>query len=85
MAKTIRTKGHQALCEALIDARRKAGLTQAQLADRLHCHQSLVARFESGQRRIDVIELIVLARAMGVSSLELLDQADTATESDHRI
>jgi ribosome-binding protein aMBF1 (putative translation factor) len=42
----------------LVDARIKAGLGQENLADRLKCHQSLVARLESGERRIDVVELV---------------------------
>ena len=85
MAKTIRSKGHQALCEALIVARVKAGLTQTDLAKRLRCHQSFVARVESGQRRVDVIELIVIARAIGTSSVELLATSEAATEISHGI
>ena len=53
MAKTIRTNGQVALVRALVDARKSAGLGQDDLADRLKCHQSLVARLESGERRID--------------------------------
>ena len=85
MAKTIRSSGHEALRDALIAARNSAGLTQAELADRLKCHQSFVARMESGERRIDVIELIVLARAMEVSAGDLLAAAERETEADHRI
>ena len=85
MAKTIRSSGHEALCGALIAARKKAGLTQAQLADRLKCHQSFVARVESGERRIDVVELIVLARALEAVASDLLAVTETATEPDHRI
>ena len=40
---------------------------------------------ESGERRIDVIELIVLARAMEVSAGDLLAAAERETEADHRI
>ena len=85
MAKTIRSSGHEALRDALIAARKTAGLTQAELASKLKCHQSFVARVESGERRIDVIELIVLARAMGADASALLTVADVATEMDHRI
>jgi transcriptional regulator with XRE-family HTH domain len=85
MAKTIRSTGHEALCEALTNARKAAGLTQAGLSDRLHCHQSLIARIESGERRIDVVELVVLARAIGVPSSMLLEQVESGTEPDHRI
>lgn len=85
MAKTIRSPGHEALREALIAARKDAGLTQAALANRLKCHQSFVARVESGQRRIDVVELIVLTRAIGTTAEALLLAAEKETPSDHRI
>lgn len=85
MAKTIRSSGHEALCGALIEARRSAGLTQEQLAIKLKCHQSLVARIESGQRRIDVIELIVICRAVGSDSVEVLRDAEHATSGSHRL
>lgn len=85
MAKTIRSSGHEALCRALIDARQAAGLTQTELAQRLRCHQSLVARIESGERRIDVVELVVLSRALGADASEVLRQVEVGTEPDHRI
>lgn len=43
------------------------------LAEELHCHQSMIARVESGQRRIDVIELIIIARAIGVDPQVIID------------
>ena len=85
MANTIRSKGQVALCLALVDARKNAGLGQDDLADRLKCHQSLVARIESGERRIDVVELVVLARAIGFDPFEVLAIVEAATEPDHRI
>lgn len=85
MAKTIRSTGHVALCEALTNARQAAGLTQASLAERLHCHQSLIARIESGERRIDVVELVVLARAIGVTLTSIMEQVEARTDHDHRI
>lgn len=85
VAKTIRSKGQMALCKALVEARIKAGLGQEELAVRLKCHQSLVARIESGQRRIDVVELVVLGRALGFAPSEVLALVEAATEPDHRI
>ncbi|WP_082135413.1 helix-turn-helix domain-containing protein [Puniceibacterium sp. IMCC21224] len=85
MTKTIRSSGHEALCEALIAARMTAGLTQAQLADRLRCHQSFVARLESGQRRIDAIELIVIARALNADAHAFLNVTEQHTELDHEL
>lgn len=85
MAKTIRSSGHEALRGALIAARKSAGLSQAELASRLQCHQSLVARIESGQRRIDAVELIVLSRGIGVEAAELLRLTEQATDIGHRL
>ena len=82
MAKTIRSSGHEALRDALIAARKVAGLTQAELALRLRCHQSFVARLESGERRVDVVELIVLAQ---IDPVTLLAAAEAATDLNHRI
>ena len=69
----------------MVDARVKAGLGQKDLADRLRCHQSLIARLDSGQRRVDVVELVVLARALGFDPYEVLAIVEAATEPDHRI
>lgn len=85
MTKTIRSSGHEALREALIAARKAAGMTQADLAKKLKCHQSFVARIESGDRRIDVIEMIVLARAIGTDTARLPTIAEEETELDHKI
>lgn len=65
MAKTIHTARHEALRQALIRERHAAGLTQAVVARRLERYQSYVATVESGQRRIDVVEFLDFARAIG--------------------
>jgi transcriptional regulator with XRE-family HTH domain len=76
MAKTLGTEQHKALIAMLTAKREAAGLTQAQLAEALGEYQSFVARLESGQRRVDVIELIELARILGFDA----SQAVTAVE-----
>lgn len=85
LSRTIRSKGHRALVNALIEARMVRGLSQDALAERLGCHQSLIARIESGQRRIDVVELVVLCRALGASPVELLEVTEAATGAQHQI
>jgi transcriptional regulator with XRE-family HTH domain len=59
--KSTHTKAYTALREQLVAARHGAGLTQEQLAKRLKRHQSFVAKYEGGERRIDVIELLEIA------------------------
>ena len=65
MGKTLGSKRHQALIDLLIEKREAAGLTQSDLATRLGEYQSFVARLESGQRRVDVVEFLDLAEALG--------------------
>tara|TARA_R110002126_G_scaffold167330_5_gene315555 strand:+ start:13206 stop:13463 length:258 start_codon:yes stop_codon:yes gene_type:complete len=82
---TIRSSGQQALCKKLISERQAAGLTQIDLAKKLRCHQSLIARIESGERRIDVVELIVLCRAIGCQADEMLNEVAQSVEPEHRL
>jgi transcriptional regulator with XRE-family HTH domain len=53
-----------ALIAAIIAKRKEAGLTQVELAAKLKVYQSHIARLESGQRRVDVIELLDIADAL---------------------
>lgn len=56
MTKTLRTPEHVYLCQRLRQVRLDAGLTQADLAERLEKPQSFVAKVETQERRLDVIE-----------------------------
>jgi transcriptional regulator with XRE-family HTH domain len=56
----------------MIAARKRAGLTQRELADLLHKPQSFVAKYEGGERRIDVVEFLAISRAIGADPLRLL-------------
>ena len=53
-------------------ARKDAGLTQDQLAKRLRKPQSFVAKYENGERRLDVVEFVVIARALDADPLKLV-------------
>ena len=55
----------------LAGARRRVNVTQQELAQRLAKPQSFVSEYERGQRRVDVVELLVISRALGVDPLEL--------------
>lgn len=48
--------------------RREAGLSQAQLAAKLRRPQSYISKAESGERRVDVVELVEMLRALGVDT-----------------
>ena len=71
MANTIRTTGFRVLIEALVKARKSSGLTQRELAKKLGCLPSTISDIESGNRRIDVAQLLSLSRALGLSAQAL--------------
>jgi transcriptional regulator with XRE-family HTH domain len=57
MKKSIHTKEYAYFVERLRNARKEIGLTQAQVAKKLKRPQSYVSNVESGQQRVDVVEL----------------------------
>jgi transcriptional regulator with XRE-family HTH domain len=72
MSRTIQSPRHLALTEFLIEKRKKAGLTQSDVAKKLQRYQSFVATVEGGQRKIDVIELMAFAEAIGFDPREAI-------------
>ncbi len=62
MDKTIYTKDHKFLVVQLKKARHEAGLNQREVAKSLGKTQSYVSKIESGQRRIDIIQLKEFAK-----------------------
>lgn len=72
IGKSVHSPGQAVLCELLIEARDRAGLTQQQLAKRLGKHQSFIAKYEGGERRLDVLEFVTIARAIGADPIRLL-------------
>lgn len=62
------------LAELLIAYREGAGLRQSEVAQRLGRHQPFVSNLESGQRRVDIVELIDLADVVGFDLHALIDE-----------
>jgi transcriptional regulator with XRE-family HTH domain len=58
---------YKVFCKLLREARAEAGLTQFDVAKRLHRPQSYVSKYESGERRLDVIEFLRVAKALSVT------------------
>lgn len=74
LRKTLRSRGHRVLIGILVSARERAGLTQRQLALRLRRPHSFVGRMEAGERRVDVVEFIEIARVLGANPRELFEE-----------
>ena len=54
------------LAKVVVDLRKKAGMNQRELAATLGREQNYVARIETGQWRLDLIEWVQVLRALGV-------------------
>ena len=65
MKKSIHTKEHADFTERLRSARLEKGLTQVQVAKRFKRPQSYISNIESGQQRVDVVELQKFAKMYG--------------------
>jgi len=70
--KTLRSRRHRALCAALVTARKAAKLSQHDLAARMRTSQTAIARIEIGERRVDVVEFLDLAKALHIDPHQLL-------------
>jgi transcriptional regulator with XRE-family HTH domain len=57
--------------ETLISARARTGLTQRDIATHVARPQSFVSKYELGERRLDVVEFIHVARALEMDPLKL--------------
>jgi transcriptional regulator with XRE-family HTH domain len=79
LRKALGSARQQALIYLLIAKREAAGLTQAELAAKLGEYQSFVARLESGQRRVDVVEFLELAEALGFDAVRTISNLKKIT------
>lgn len=79
MQKAIYSQDQSRLQKLLKTARVEAGLTQAELAQRLGVNQSFVSKYESGERRLDLIELRNICKALGIPLLSFVKRFDEST------
>jgi transcriptional regulator with XRE-family HTH domain len=70
--KSVHSKEQRVFCDLMIEARNDTRLTQEKLAKRLKRTQSFVAKYEGGERRLDVVEFVAVTRAIGADPVEIL-------------
>lgn len=73
VTESIHSPRYAALREALVSARKAAGLTQADVAEALGRPQSFVSKIESGERRLDVVEFLDLVDALRGDPVAILE------------
>lgn len=72
MPKSQHTPKYRKLILELKVARIRAGMTQLEVAAKLKTYKMYVGKIESGERKLDVIELEQLCKVYGIKVSELL-------------
>jgi transcriptional regulator with XRE-family HTH domain len=75
--KSVHTDRYNSFLKLIIAARKQAGLTQQELADRLKKPQSYVSKYERGERRLDVVEFLVIAETLDFNPYSLLKKINS--------
>lgn len=78
MKKRIYLAQRSRLVSLLREMRIEAGLTQVDLAARIEKDQAYVSRYESGQRRLDVLEVREICQVVGVTLGEFAKRLEGA-------
>jgi len=76
MEKSIFSDDYALFLQRLREARRQAGVTQSQLADRLQQTQSFVSKCERGERRLDIVEVRAFCAALGIPFASFITEFD---------
>jgi transcriptional regulator with XRE-family HTH domain len=80
MPKSLRTPRQERLQALLAEVRKARKLTQSDVAERLDRPQSFVAKYEGGERRLDLVEFVEVAEALETDPCALLSNLLNADE-----
>jgi transcriptional regulator with XRE-family HTH domain len=72
--KSIYSQPYRTLLDRIAASRKDAGITQAELANKLGRPQSFVSKIESGERRMDVVEYLHFAKHIGFDPCVLMQE-----------
>lgn len=73
---TLRSKDRTILLQLLKEARINAGFRQEDLAKKLGVPQSMVSKYEIGERRLDILEIREICSILGLSLTEFARQLE---------
>jgi transcriptional regulator with XRE-family HTH domain len=73
---SLRSDLYRRMIELLVEARKEAGITQAELGKSIGRRQTFISKVELGERRLDSAEFILVSRAIGVDPYDLLRTAE---------
>ena len=73
MGRHLRSTRHRALIAAIVEARDATGLSQRKFAAKLKRTNNFVWRIEAGERQVNVLDFIEIAKAAGLEPAELMN------------
>ncbi len=82
MKKNLYTHRQRILLNLLRKIRKDAGLRQDDVAERLGRPQSFVSKYESGERRLDILELYDVCGALGITLKDFVNQLQAILADD---
>ena len=74
--KSVFTDEYKVFLRRLVSARREAELTQQELASRLNRPQSFVSKYERRERRLDVLEFVIVCHVLKVDACSIIREVE---------
>lgn len=74
MVKSVHSERQKLIATTLAEQRRSKGISQAELAKAFGRHQPFIANIESGERRVDLVELLMIADVIGLDVHALIER-----------
>ena len=78
MDKRTRQRRQKKLLQLLREMRVEAGLRQVDLAERLNVDQPFISKYERGERRLDVLEVMEICQVLGIPFAEFIQRLEKA-------
>ncbi|MDP9702198.1 transcriptional regulator with XRE-family HTH domain [Paenibacillus intestini] len=78
--KSIHSDSYAVLLECLKEMRRVKKLTQIELAGLINRDQTYVSKYERAERRLDVIEIRAICKALGIHFIDFISNVENELE-----
>lgn len=78
----VTSPAYESAVSQLVAARKLCGLSQRDLAERINKPRSFISKIESRERRVDIVEFVVIARAMGLKPDALMVKLEASLPSE---
>lgn len=81
----VSSNAYEAAISVVVDARTRQSVSQRELAARLGKPRSFVSKYEARERRLDILELLAIARALDVDPSLLIGQMTARLPADWKL